>query len=38
MEEKIKGEVISLSRTRNIEVSLDFKKAEKSDNNGEKQG
>lgn len=39
MEEKIKkGEVISLSRTRNIEASLDFKKAEKLDNNGKSKG
>lgn len=39
MEDKIKkGEVISLSRTRNIEASLDFKKAEKLDNNGKSKG
>jgi phage replication initiation protein len=39
MEEKIKkGEVISLSRTRNIDSSLDFKKAEKLDNNGNSKG
>lgn len=39
MEDKIKkGEVISLSRTRNIEASLDFKKAEKLDNNGNSKG
>lgn len=39
MEYKIKkGEVISLSRTRNIEASLDFKKAEKLDNNGKSKG
>lgn len=39
MEEKIKkGEVVSLSRTRNIDSSLDFKKAEKLDNNGNSKG
>lgn len=39
MEEKIKkGEVISLSRTRNIEANLDFRKAEKLDNNGNSKG
>lgn len=39
LEEKIKkGEVISLSRTRNIDSSLDFKKAEKLDNNGNSKG
>ena len=39
MEEKIKkGEVISLSRTRNIDSALDFKKAEKLDNNGNSKG
>ena len=39
MEDKIKkGEVISLSRTRNIDSSLDFKKAEKLDNNGNSKG
>lgn len=39
MEKKIKrGEVISLSRTRNIDSSLDFKKAEKLDNNGNSKG
>lgn len=39
LEEKIKkGEVISLSRTRNIDSALDFKKAEKLDNNGKSKG
>ena len=39
MEEKIKkGEVISLSRTRNIDSSLDFSKAEKLDNKGQSKG
>ncbi len=39
MENKIKkGEVISLSRTRNIDSALDFKKAEKLDNNGNSKG
>lgn len=39
MEDKIKkGEVISLSRTRNIETNLDFRKAEKLDNNGNSKG